>query len=70
MPKPAEPTLEDRAAAALATLATTMPTRDEILAGDALPEWMTAKWLRPLTDPADKKFPQAVAEAEAWLANR
>ena len=65
-----EPTLEDRAAAALATLAATMPTQEEAIAGAPLPVWMTAKWLRALTDPADKKFPQAVAEAEAWLADR
>lgn len=63
-----EPTLEERAADALSRLAATMPTHQDVVSGAALPEWMTAKWLPALTDPADKKFATAVVEAEAWLA--
>ena len=68
MSKPYEPTLEERAADVLSRLAATMPTQEEAVAGVPLPEWMVAKWLRPLTDPADKRFATSVAEAEAWLA--
>lgn len=62
-----EPSLQERAAAALATLATTMPSQAEVIAGDPLPEWMLAPWVASLTDPADPKFPASVAQAEAWL---
>jgi hypothetical protein len=65
-----EPTLEERAAAALAALASLMPTQEEAISGTPLPEWMGAKWLAPLTDPADPQFANSVAEAEAWLGDR
>lgn len=46
-----------------------MPAKQEVLDGRAaLPEWMAAKWLAALTDPADPKFSKAVTEAEAWLS--
>jgi hypothetical protein len=45
-----------------------MPTQTEVISGAPLPEWITAKWLPALTDPANKKFAKAVVEAEAWLA--
>jgi hypothetical protein len=66
--KPYEPTLEERAADALNRLSSTMPTQTEVISGAPLPEWITAKWLPALTDPANKKFAKAVVEAEAWLA--
>ena len=65
-----EPTLQERAATALATLAATMPTQAEILAGAPLPEWMGANWLAALTDPDDPRFADSVLKAEAWLATR
>ena len=64
-----EPTWEWRAASALATLAETMPTGEQVaIEGQPFPEWMTSSWIGPLTDPADPKFTHAVLEAEAWLA--
>jgi hypothetical protein len=63
-----EPTLQDRAAAALASLATTMPTQADVLAGAPLPEWMGLNWLPYLTDPDDPRFATSVIKAEAWLA--
>jgi hypothetical protein len=65
-----EPTWEQRAARALATLAETMPTGEEVaLEGKPFPDWMTSSWLPPLTDPADPKFTDSVLKAEAWLAS-
>ena len=63
-----EPTLEQRAAAALSRLAETMPTTDDALNGTPLPDWMGQPWLAHLTDPTDPQFPDAVTKAEAWLA--
>jgi hypothetical protein len=63
-----EPTLHDRAATALANLAQTMPSKDDVLAGAPLPEWMVADWLPYLTDPDDPRFATSVVKAEAWLA--
>lgn len=63
-----EPTWEERAARALATLASTMPTGEEVaLDGKPFPEWMSATWLPALTDPQDPKFTEAVMKAEGWL---
>jgi len=45
-----------------------MPTQTEVLTGAPLPDWMAAKWLPALTDPADPNFLTAITEAEAWLA--
>jgi hypothetical protein len=65
-----ENTPEERAAEVLATLATLLPGREQVLEGEPLPAWMAAPWLPPLTDPAHPRFIQSVQEAEEWLESR
>ena len=64
-----EPTLEQRAIAAIDALSATFPDPEEVALGRAsLPDWMGEPWLGSLTDPADPKFASSVIKAEAWLA--
>ena len=65
-----EPTLEERATMALATLTAEAPSAEEVLAGASFPAWMSQPWLSGLTDPSDPDFANCVIRAEAWLANR
>jgi hypothetical protein len=63
-----EPTLEERAQAVLDQL--TITTREGVISGEGLPDWLAQPWAASIVDPYDPDYESSIIKAEAWLASR
>ena len=64
-----EPTIKDRALAALEALSNVLPTQADLINNQPLPEWLLKPWAARLADLDDPELEQAVEAAERWLSD-